>query len=72
MDEDIRELWRRWSLPTRDTIRRDDPGCDRVGSHTTLLRDVVALRTATLEMLRDVLAFLASHGASARTTGSHL
>ncbi|HEY0140102.1 MAG TPA: hypothetical protein VGF48_04345 [Thermoanaerobaculia bacterium] len=72
-DEDLRELWPRWSLP--DAPRRDHPAflvAVESRSHSTLLHEILALRTPTLEMLHDVFVFLEGHGASVRTTGGLL
>jgi hypothetical protein len=41
-------------------------------SKTSLLQDVLRLRTPTLRMLRDVLTFLVDQNAAARTTGSQV
>lgn len=67
-DEDIAALRRRWELPSD----ADFAAALDARSSTTLLRDVLALHTPTLGMLRDVLAFLARHAAPVRTTGSLL
>ena len=74
-DDDVAELWKRWALPPADPKRRDATEfleAVKARSTTTLVQEVLALRTATLQMLGDVLAFLIGQNTAARTTGSLL
>lgn len=74
-DEDLTALRRDWALPPVEVVRRDTPdflAALDARSTTTLLREVLALHTPTLQMLRDVLGFLTRHAAPVRTTGSLL
>lgn len=74
-DEDVAALWRKWQLPSVAQVSRTAPAfvaAVHERSNTTLLQDVTSLRTVTLQMLRDVLAFLSSQKSAVRTTGSLL
>lgn len=72
-DEDVGALWEAWKLPPAQEMSRTAPdflAAINKRSQTSLLQDVLSLRTPTLHMLRDVLTFLAAHNTSLRTTGS--
>jgi hypothetical protein len=74
-DEDVAALWHRWQLPPAARMSKEAgvfSAAVNGRSNTTLLQDVMSLRTVTLQMLRDVLAFLSSRMSSVRTTGSLL
>jgi len=74
-DKDIAQLWTRWSLPTGVAPRRDAiefcAAVERL-SMTTLVQEVLAITSDTVTMLRDVIAFLATHLTTLRTTGGVL
>src|SRR5215213_7452937 len=67
-DEDIAALTRQWEL-AHDA---DFAAALDARSATTVLRDVLALHTPTLRMLREVFGFLLRHASPVRTTGSLL
>jgi hypothetical protein len=72
-DEDIAALWEAWNLPPRPVKSRESPefrAAINKRARTTLLQEVLSLTTPTLNMLRDVLVFLADHNVALRTTGS--
>jgi hypothetical protein len=74
-DGDLEALWQRWDLPSTEPRIRQAPSFKAAlaaRSDTTLVHEVLALRTRTLQMLRDVVGFLDTQSAAARTTGSHL
>lgn len=74
-DEDIAALWQKWRLPPSEKMSKEAPNFAAAlsaRSNSSLLQEVLTLRTETLLMLRDVLTFLASHNSALRTTGGLL
>jgi hypothetical protein len=74
-DEDIAALWEKWALSPADKKSkeaREFRAAVGERSKTSLLQDVLSLRTPTLQMLRDVLTFLVHQNSALRTTGSHV
>jgi hypothetical protein len=74
-DEDVAALWAKWQLPPAAQMSREAAAFVAAvdgRSNTTLLQDVMSLRTATLQMLRDVLEFLSNRMSAVRTTASLL
>ena len=72
-DEDVTALWQKWKLPPSKNMSKEvsefrEATAKR--SISSLLREVLTLRTPTLRMLQDVLMFLASQNSALRTTGS--
>lgn len=74
-DDDVAALWDKWQLAAGAEKSKKAPAFITAVSeraNTTLLQDVLSLRTVTLQMLRDVLTFLSNQNSSVRTTGSLL
>jgi hypothetical protein len=74
-DEDIDALWQRWGLPSTEARSKEAASfiaAIATLSETTLVHELLLLRTQTLRMLRDILTFLEAQNVSVRTTGSHL
>ncbi len=74
-DDDVAALWRKWQLPDSAQKSKKSPAFVEAvdaRSNTTLLQEVMSLRTKTLQMLREVLEFLLGQQSAVRTTGSLL